>query len=296
MSYLSRLAAASVAFWLLLVPLGAGAATVTLDLSALGSLTLPVGQSKSFTLGASQTTVGKIGSPTSITTWTTGLTITLVGMTTKGGDGIQSQNVTTPTGTQQQIENFNLATIPGKGGVTQNVFQSALNFSSSGAGVTNTLEGTDGKTGLPKDATSIDGSGGYVDFIEVILSQSAALSGASFTDFNLNKGVPKSQFEWASDTSKNGVIGNGDVISGKVNIAGLNASVFANATSSAFLLSATGGSDSFALRSLSLTYTPLIITLPPGIVPLPAPGLLLIGALGGLGLISGRRRRAMRRD
>lgn len=290
MSYLSRLAAASVAFCLSLAPLAAGAATVTLDLSALGTTTLPVGQSRTFTLGASQTTVGKIGSPTSITTRTTGLTITITGMSSTGGDGIQSTAVKTPTGTQQQIENFNLKTIPGKGGVTQNIFPAALTFSASGAGVTNTLEGTDAKTGLPKDASAIDGSGGNVDFIEVVLSQAAALSGASFTDFNLNKGVPKSQFQWASDTSNNGVIGNGDVISGKVAIAGLNASVFANATSRAFLFSATGGSDAFALRSLSLTYTPLIITLPPGIVPLPAPGLLLIGALGGLGLIWRRRR------
>lgn len=270
----------------ILGPVGAGAATVSLDLTALGAQTLPVGQSQTVTLGGSTTTVN------GITTVTSGLTVTLTAMSINSGGGIQNRDVYTHGGWQQQITNFNLKSTPGLFGVRQNVFGSALTFSSSGAGVTNTLDGTNRKTGLPSDSPNIDRSGNSTDFIQIVLSQSAALSGATFTDANTTgNGTPKSAFVWASDTTGDGAIGNGDVISNNVSISGLNASVFNNATSDAFLFSASGNNSAFALRGLSLTYTPLITTLPPGIVPLPAPGLLLMGALGGLGLVSRRRRR-----
>ncbi|MBI1220722.1 MAG: VPLPA-CTERM sorting domain-containing protein [Rhodobacteraceae bacterium] len=286
MLQMKRLSAAVFGLLLsILMPLGAGAATVALDLTSLGSLTLPVGQSQTVTLGGSTTTVN------GVTTVTSGLTVTITGMSISGGNGIQSRTVNTPTGRQQQITNFNLTTTGGRNGVQQNVYDSALNFSATGAGVTNTLEGKSFWTGKQNDSPTIDRSGNSTDFIEIILSQSAALSGATFTDANTTgNGTPKSQFVWASDTNNDGAIGNGDVISNSVNIAGLNASVFNTAASTAFLFSASGANSSFALNSLSLTYTPLITTLPPGIVPLPAPGLLLIGALGGLGVVSRRRR------
>ncbi len=277
------------------------AATVTFDLTSLGNLSLSSGQSQIITLGGSSTTVN------GVTTTVSGLTITMNAFSAQGG--IQSTNLKDANGKDVKdannnkvtvIKNYNLHTTTGAGGQNQNVFQSSLNFSASGAGITNLLEGIDKNTGLPKDSSSIDGKGDQ-DFLEILLSGPATLTGVSFTDTNLDKnGNPKSQFIWMTDTNGDGTIGNGDVLSGKTDIAGFNAGAIATsyggANSQAYGFLAPGGGDDWFFKAITFAYTPIVTITPyvpnPTPVPLPSSGISLLGLLVGMGVIMRRKRRS----
>ncbi|MDE3237882.1 MAG: VPLPA-CTERM sorting domain-containing protein [Paracoccaceae bacterium] len=251
----------------------ARAATVTLDLTALGNLTLAAGQSQTFTLGGSTTTVN------GVTTTTSALTVTVLAMTYAG-----RAIPTTTTGGQTTIGTLTTS------GAGQNTYQSALNFSASGAGVTNSLEGT--RRGVPRDNPAVDAGGGKTDFIEILLSSAATLDAATFVDQNVRFGVGRSSLVWASDTTGTGSISTGDAISAATSLASAS---FGGAASDAFMIAASGGGSRFNISTMTLSYTPTVTTTvaaaaltAPSPVPLPASAPLLLAALGGLAFL--RRR------
>ena len=255
-----------------LAPVTGRAATVTLDLTSLGTVSLAAGQSKTVTLGASTSTVD------GVTTTTSGLTVTLMGMTAAGGIS---------TRTSHGVRTINSFDTSGGG---QDIYNASLNFSSSGAGVQNSREGLLGL--FFRDATSLDATGGNADFIEVMLSQAATLNNATFTElsYSSNNRTSLSSMLWAYDSNNSGSINSGDVISQAMRLNTVSAGTFNNTASDAFLIGASGSNSSFLLKSLTLSYTPVITYTNVGAVPLPAGGLLMLGALGGLGLIRRRRR------
>lgn len=251
----------------------ARAATVTLDMTALGNLTLAAGQAQTFTLGGSTTTVN------GVTTTTSALTITVLGMTYAG-----RALPTTTSGGQTTLGTLTTS------GAAQNTYQSALNFSASGVGVTNALEGT--RRGVPRDNTAVDAGGGKTDFIELLLSSVATLDAATFVDRNIWGGVGQSRLVWASDTTGTGAIGTGDAISAATSLASAG---FGGAASDAFMIAASGGGSRFNISTMTLSYTPTVTTTmtsaaltAPSPVPLPASAPLFLTALGGLAFL--RRR------
>lgn len=264
----------AMAMLLALAPVAGRAATVTFDLTSLGNISLAAGQSETLTLGGSVDTSG------GVTTTVSGLTVTLVAMSYQG-----SSIATTNSQGQQVISNFSTS------GFFPTVTQSALNFNSAGAGVTNPQESF---LGYSFDSPDVDTAGGYVDFFEILLSQDATLNSAAFTDNYTTGGrspKSKSDFVWASDTTGAGGIGNGDVISAPTKLTD-GSTAFGGATSSAFLIAAAGNNSDWRLASVTLSYTPNVTTSVVSAVPLPATGFLLLGAFGGLGVLVRRRRRS----
>lgn len=258
----------------LLLPASVRAATITLDLSTLGTTALAAGQSTSVTLGGSTVTAG------GVTTTTSGLTVTLTGMTAAGGIPARTSRGTRTIGT------FTTA------GAGQNIYAAGLTFASGGVGVQNSREGLIGR--VLRDSTSIDATGGNSDFIAITLSQAAVLNSATFTELSYTTSGRQSlsSMVWSYDSNASGAINTGDVISQATRLNAVSASTFNNPASDAFLIGASGNNSSFLLKSLTLSYTPVITTTNVGAVPLPAGALLMLGALGWLGLIPRRRRRA----
>lgn len=247
---------------LAVVPHIAAAATVTLDLTSLGTTMLGVGEAKTVTLGGSATEAG--------------LAVTLVGMSYDG-----TTIGTSKAGGQRVISGF-----------AGNAHQSALTFSGYGAGVRNPAESftIPGLFSINFDSYSADTGGGYADYFEIFLSQSATLTGAGFTDFYTTHGfLPKSKssFVWAADTTGDGAIGDGDIISAATKLTEAGTS-FDGTSSTAFLIGAAGQNSEWQLRYLTLDYQPQMISS----VPLPASGSLMLGAFIGFGAFRRRRRHA----
>lgn len=270
-------AATALALAVAFAPQGAEAASVTLDLTSLGSLSLGVGEAKTVTLGASVTDVG------GVTTTVSGLTVTLLGLS-YSGSSIQTSNA----GGQRHITNFSTT------GLFPTVSQSALNFTSAGAGVTNTKESL---LWLNFDSTTADAGGGYADFFEIVVSQSATLDALGFSESSFNGGgKSQSNYVWGYDSTGDNAIGNGDAVSNAIALKDAGTTTY-GATSQAFLVGTSGNKSSYRLNSVTFSYTPNVtITVDPtpedpAPVPLPATGLLLAGAFGGVGLLRRHRRR-----
>lgn len=256
----------------------AQAATVTLDMTSLGNLTLASGQSQTFSLGGSTTTVN------GVTTTTSALTITVLAMTYAG-----RAIPTTTTGGRTTVGTLTTS------GAGQNTYQSALNFSAAGAGVTNALEGT--RRGVARDNTAVDAGGRNTDFIEILLSSAATLDAATFVDQNIRRGVGRSSLVWAADTTGTGSIGTGDTISAATSLASAS---FGGTASDAFMIAASGGASRFNISTMTLSYTPTVTTTgtatvkatqlnAPAPVPLPSSAPLFLTALGGLAFLRRRR-------
>ena len=163
---------------------------------------------------------------------------------------------------------FSRSNINGSDEVTQaSVVDSKIGRYVGGAGVANSIS----------DAHTVD-SGGRDDFVEVSFSENVVISSISFGFFS--RGSDNFRLLW--DTSGDGAIGNGDRISGEVDIPSngvFSSSQLANITNNvfgigAFDLGRRDDYDEWKLRSMTVHYemTP---------IPLPASAVLLIAAVGG---------------
>ena len=94
-------------------------------------------------------------------------------------------------------------------------------------------------------------------------------------------------FRWGYDVNRNGSFGLGDWLSEELDIPGSTTfAQFGAIASSTFAIGAFGGDDEWKIRSMTVQYEDTPELAP---VPLPAPALLLAGALGGFGLLARRR-------
>ncbi|MGC3936962.1 VPLPA-CTERM sorting domain-containing protein [Roseobacter sp. EG26] len=137
-----------------------------------------------------------------------------------------------------------------------------------GAGVVNSTGDNDHQ---------VDGSG-YRDFIEVVFSQAVRLTSVDFSFFGGNDNM-----RWLYDANEDGKIDDGDFISFSqssdpfTNFGGVSSKVWG--------IMAFDSNDEWKLRAVTAEYDV------PG-VPLPAAGWMLIGALGGMGALRRRQKKA----
>lgn len=137
----------------------------------------------------------------------------------------------------------------------------------SGAGVVNAFTDNDHQ---------VDGSG-YADFILIDFGQAVTITSISFGLFGFND-----DFRWMYDSNNDGSIGVGDFLSFLQDDNPF--SNFGGVTSGLFAIGAFDSDDEWKLRTVSIEYT--------APVPLPAGGLLLLTALGGVAALRRRRKAA----
>ncbi|PKP83963.1 MAG: hypothetical protein CVT80_10870 [Alphaproteobacteria bacterium HGW-Alphaproteobacteria-2] len=122
----------------------------------------------------------------------------------------------------------------------------------------------------------VDGSG-WADFILIDFGQDVTITSISFGLFGRDD-----DFRWMYDSNNDNMIGVGDFLSFLQDDNPFSG--FGGTTSNLFAIGAFDSDDEWKLKTVSIEYT--------APVPLPAGGLLLLSALGGVAALRRRRKAA----